>query len=426
MTIHLTDEEKALANGAEGEAAKFGMEIILRAAEAAGAKRLQAVTSAHIVDTLLYGSGQTGPDFAAKLAQLGARVRVPTSINTGSVDLVHPDLNRPDGPDFVTARDVMRIYRDMGCTPIYTCAPFQEPQNQLRFGEHVAWGESNAVSYANAVFGARTNRYGNFISVAAALTGRVPYTGLHLDENRRGQVVVRLDDVPESVMHSGLFYHVLGYLVGDIAGERIPVVEGLPPNIPTHHIKSFGAAAASSGAVAMYHIVGVTPEAATLSDALHGGSPEETVRVGLAELNAVRARLTGHHAGAALSAVCLGAPHLSIEEVEHVHRLLAANSGQPKVPIYLTVSRRTAEIVRDRGWQETFDAAGVVVVTDRCVYFPGILEPGSPSIMTDSAKWAHYAPACINATVTIGSLADCVASAMAGVVVTTDSWTEAV
>ena len=130
------------------------------------------------------GTGETGPDFARTLAEKGAKVAVPTTINVGNVDELHRCNNVPIlEHDFETSQEVMRIFREMGCAPTYTCAPFQEPENQLKFGEHVAWGESSAVPYANSVFGARTNRYGHFITTAAAITGRIPYSGLHLDEN---------------------------------------------------------------------------------------------------------------------------------------------------------------------------------------------------------------------------------------------------
>src|SRR5690606_5966748 len=132
-------------------------------------------------------------------------------INVGPVDLMHPCINTPSDYEFDTSKEVMQIFQDMGCSPTYTCSPFQEPQNQLRFGEHVAWGESSAVPYANSVFGARTNRYGQFMSTAAALTGRVPLSGLHIVENRRGQVVIHIDRLPKSWQENSLFYHILGY-----------------------------------------------------------------------------------------------------------------------------------------------------------------------------------------------------------------------
>lgn len=420
--MELTAEEQAWADGEADEATRFAMEVIIRAATAAGAPRLQEVTCAHIVDTLLYGGGETGPIFIDRLAGMGARVRVPTTVNTGSTDAMHPELNRPEADfDFATARRAMRQVRDMGCQPTFTCSPFQEPQNQLSFGEHVAWGESNAVSYANSVFGARTNRYGNFLTLAAAITGRVPYSGFHVPENRVGQVSFALSGIPDHVLTDGLFYHALGYLIGAEAGERVPVIEGLPADVAGDHLKALGAAAASSGAVSMYHLVGVTPEADTLRDAFGGSLPSRTRRITLDDVNQVRSRWAAHQEGEEVSAVALGAPHLSIDEVGEVHRLLP-DGVKPKVPLYLAMSRRTAEVVKDRSWDEKFDAAGVVRVTDRCAYSPGILSPDLTTVMTDSAKWATYAPACLGATVTIRSIPDCVATALSGRVNGPSAW----
>jgi predicted aconitase len=416
----LTAEERSMLAGDHGPGAQFGMRIIEIAANAVQAERLQKVTSAHVVDALMYGAGESGPDFAKMLRDMNARVAIPTTMNTGSADLVSECSVGPRS-DYESARDVMRIFRDLGCATTYTCSPFQEPQNRLRFGEHVAWGESNAVVFANSVFGARTNRYGNVIDIAAALTGRVPYAGLHITENRRATVVVRLDGLPEEIVQGTYFYHVFGYLLGRIAGERITAITGVTHK-PTHdQLKALGAAAASSGAIPMFHMVGVTPEAATLEDALQGHEPDETVSVTLNDLDETRKALSGLNEGSQLDAVCLGAPHLSIDEVTEVSRLIDRH-GRPSVVFTIAVSRRTIEELRDRGEYEPLREAGVTFVSDRCAYHPGILDTSIRKIMTDSAKWSHYAPHCIQADVQIASLDTCVRSAVAGRVAKNDEW----
>jgi predicted aconitase len=416
----LSAEERSMLAGDHGPGAQFGMRIIEIAANAVQAERLQKVTSAHVVDVLMYGAGESGPDFARMLRDMNARVAIPTTINTGSADLVSECSVGPRA-DYESARDVMRIFRDLGCATTYTCSPFQEPQNKLRFGEHVAWGESNAVVFANSVFGARTNRYGNVIDIAAALTGRVPYTGLHITENRRATIVVRLDELPEQIVRGTYFYHVFGYLLGRIAGERIAAITGVKHE-PTHdELKALGAAAAASGAIPMFHMVGVTPEAATLEDALQGHEPDATFTVTLSDLDEARNALSGLNEEQKLDAVCLGAPHLSMEEVAEVSRLLERH-GRPSVLFTIAVSRRTIEELRDRGEYEALREAGVTFVADRCAYHPGILDTSIRNIMTDSAKWAHYAPHCIHADVQIASLDTCVRSAVTGRVQKNDDW----
>ncbi|MEH7223199.1 aconitase X catalytic domain-containing protein [Bacillus sp. JJ1566] len=416
--MKLSPEESYMLSGEAGQAMQFGMKIIVSAAQASGASRLQPITSAHIVDTLLTGSGETGPDFARTLARMGARVAVPTSINTGSVDMKHPHLNRPTSEhDFNTSQEVMQIFRDMGCSPTYTCSPFQEPQNQLRFGEQVAWAESSAVPYANSVFGARTNRYGHFIATAAAITGRVPFSGLHCEENRRGKIVIHVDHLPRGWFENSLFYHILGYRVGQISGERIPVISGFDSIISNDNLKAFGAAAATSGGISMYHIIGTTPEAPTLQDALHGESPEEVWELQPKDLIRTYEQLSKNERGAPLDAICLGAPHLSIDEIGKVYELLNKVGWELQIPMYLAMSRRSLEVIEKRGWADKFKDAGVNLIVDRCVYFPGILWDHGLAIMTDSAKWASYAPQCISASVTIGTLADCISSGKKGKVI---------
>lgn len=415
--MKLSPEESYMASGEAGPAKQFAMKIIVSVAKAIGAPRLQQITSAHVVDTLLTGTGKTGPDFARTLAKKGARVAVPTTINVGSVDLKHPCANTPSDHDFETSREIMKIFQDMGCSPTYTCSPFQEPQNQLRFGEHVAWGESSAVPYANSVFGARTNRYGQFITSAAAITGRIPFSGLHCDENRRGRIVIDLDHLPKRWLENSLFYHILGYRVGQIVGERIPVISGIVNEISKDNLKAFGAAAATSGGISMYHIVGVTPEAPTLQDALHGESPEEVWDLQPRDLIQTYEELSENEHGAQLDAICLGAPHLSIDEVGKIYEILNNIGWNLRIPLYISMSRRTLEVIDEQGWADKFTDAGVNIVVDRCAYFPGILWNDGLTIMTDSAKWAHYAPRCISAKVTIGTLADCISSGKKGHVV---------
>ena len=171
----------------------------------------------------------------------------------------------------------MDAYVAMGCRPTWTCAPYQLEQRPA-FGEHVAWAESNAIVFANSVLGARTNRYGDFIDICAAITGRVPAAGLHLDEHRRGSVVFRLaEDVPERLLHDEVTPTCVGHIVGLRAGTDVPVIVGLPADTGEDRLKALGAAAASSGAVAMFHAVGITPEAATLDDALGGNAAKREV-----------------------------------------------------------------------------------------------------------------------------------------------------
>src|SRR5262245_21810192 len=200
----------------------------------------------------------------------------------------------------------------MGTIPLWTCAPYQT-EHAPKFGEQIAWGESNAIAFANSVLGARTERYPDYLDIAAAIAGRVPAIGLHLDENRRGQLVLDLKAIPGSIAGRDDFYPVLGTLAGKLAGERVPVLANLDAHPTEDQLKALGAAAASSGSVALFHVVGVTPEAPTLDAALHGRPPDETIEVSLADLKAARRELETA-TGEELDLVVLGSPHFSFEE----------------------------------------------------------------------------------------------------------------
>src|SRR5690606_15748392 len=246
-----------------------------------GAPRLLDITSAHI-DGCLY-HGLSGLEFAQRLVEGGARVRVPTTLNVGAIDLLHPEQFQGSAELAGRATALMTAYQAMGCIPIWTCTPYQVYQRPA-FGAQIAWAESNAIVFANSVLGARTNRYGDFIDICAALTGRAPAVGLHLAENRRGQLLFDLGGIPERLLGEDVLFPVLGYLLGARSGSKIPVITGLLPETTEDQLKGLGAAAASSGAVALFHAIGVTPEAASFAEAFQGGQPEQVIKVTIALL----------------------------------------------------------------------------------------------------------------------------------------------
>lgn len=294
--------------GQHGPATKMAMSIILRMAEFHGTARLLDISQAHI-DSSIY-MGEAGLEFAERLAELGARVAVPTTLNVSSVDEHHwQEWAVP--PDWAEkARRQMVAYEKMGCRPTWTCAPYQV-ELIPKFGQQIAWGESNAIVFANSVIGARTERYPDLLDICAAITGRVPAVGLHLTENRAGQVLMPLTDIPRKLQQDDSFYPVLGHLMGQIARDRIPVITGLQGQPSEDQFKAMGAASASSGTVALFHIVGITPEAPTLEVACQGRRPEETVPVTMDKLRAARRELTTAN-GQQLDMVVLGSPHFSL------------------------------------------------------------------------------------------------------------------
>lgn len=342
-------------------------------------------------------------------------MRVPTTLNVGSLDLIHPDLVRMPAADAGPSRRLMQAHLDLGCQPSFTCAPYQT-FFRPRFGDQVAWGESNAIVFANSVIGARTARYGDFIDLCCAVTGRAPAWSLHLDEHRMGQVLFRLTGFPASLAASDGLFVAVGLIVGARCGDHVPVIQGLPDPGTEDRLKALGAAAASSGSVALFHAVGITPEAPNLAAALGGREPIAGLAITPADVAAALARLSSVPDGAPLAAVCLGTPHFSLAEWRRLAAALA-HAGPCRVPIYVNTARETLRQVRSDPALSRMLAQGVTPVVDTCTYITPILRDISGAVMTNSGKWAHYAPGNLGVPVAFGDLDGCVASAVAGRVV---------
>ena len=393
------------------------MRLVVRAAEALGATRLIPITRAH-VDSCLY-HGEATVDFVERLIGGGAEVSVPTTLNVGALDLLHPELWRGDARVADRGRLLMGHYRALGCQPTFTCAPYQLAAARPAFGEQVAWGESNAIAFCNSVIGARTERYGDFTDIACAITGRVPDAGLHRTDERRATLVLRLDpEIPSALLEDDSLYPVLGIVLGRRAGSAVAAIDGLPPGVSEERLKAVGAAAASSGAVAMFHVAGSTPEAATLDAALQGREPEEVAGISLAELRAARDELTtaggGAPPGTPISAVSLGTPHASLVELRGIERELAGNRPARGVELLVSTARSLLGEAEEEGLAHRLRALGVELLVDTCSYIAPVLRPSSLPVMTDSGKWAFYAPGNIGVEVVFGSTRECIRSAVEG------------
>ena len=411
----LDERDRELLEGKHGEASRMSMSVVARMAEISEAPSLTDITSAHI-DSCLY-HGNVGLEFAQRLVDGGARVVVPTTLNVGALDLLHPEHSRADPEWKASGSHLMDLYVQMGCRPTWTCAPYQmEPRP--RFGEQIAWAESNAIVFANSVIGARTDRYGDFIDICAALTGRVPFSGLHVTENRRARISFRPHGIDDALLGEDVFYPLLGLVIGERAGSLVPVIEGLPWDTSEDGLKALGAAAASSGSVALFHAVGITPEADTLEEATQGWGPEESVDVTPPMIAAARESLLTA-AGRDLSAVSIGTPHFSVAEFEGLLPLL--DGSRARVDFYISTSRAVLREIERRGWLDAVQDAGAMIVVDTCTYVTPIIDHPGGMIMTNSAKWAYYAPGNLGVDVFFGSTEECVRSAMLGRVWTNES-----
>jgi predicted aconitase len=411
-SVQLSPEDQALLDGRHGEAAAFAMRLLVRFAEAVGADRFVQIEAAHI-DGCLY-LGEVSLDFVEHMVALGRRVRVQTTLNVGSVDLIHPELFRGEQKIGEAGARLMKAHEELGCVPTFTCAPYQTIFRP-RMGAQIAWAESNAIVFANSVLGARTNRYGDFIDLCCALTGRAPYYGLHITQNRLAKILVEIESLPEEWTEAGAACVAVGHTIGRLCGDRIPAIRGLPAGTNEDDLKALGAVAASAGAVALFHAVGLTPEAPTVDAAFGYRQPEEVIRLSADDLRETVGKLSTVADGTPLAAISLGTPHFSIAEFARLIPLI--EGPRAAIDIYINTSRSVLEELEKRSWREKLESAGVTLVVDTCTYVTAIMRDMSGAIMTNSGKWAYYAPGNIGVAVAFGSLAECMASARVGRVV---------
>ncbi|CAN7560295.1 aconitase family protein [Pseudomonas sp. LjRoot277] len=405
--IELTEHDQALLDGAHGKAAEVAMQIVLRMAELQGARHLVDVTQAHI-DGCIY-TGPASLRFAEQLVQWGAKVRVPTTLNSISVDQrrwrelgIDPALGVP-------ASALGDAYMAMGAQLSFTCAPYLL-DSAPKAGEQIVWAESNAVVYANSVLGARTLKYPDYLDICIALTGRAPLIGCHLDAQRKARLQIELPVLREL---DDAFYPLLGYHIGALAGSRIPLVLGLEHSKPSlDDLKAFGAAFATTSAAPLFHIAGVTPEALDPTQVLEANAhvPVEKIRLkdlllSWRELNSAR--------DSRVDVVSLGNPHFSLSEFAHLARLCRGRHKHPEVVLAITCGRAVLEQAREAGHIAVIEAFGATLVTDTCWCMLGepVIPLAAKTLMTNSGKYAHYAPGLVGRKVHFANLAECVDTA---------------
>ena len=411
MAVVLTSEERAIAGGERGDGAAMAMRIVAETARLMGAERLLPIESAHI-DGALY-HGDSGTLFAERLVAGGATASVRATLNVGAIDLTGCSRNRLPPHELEMAGRMMTAYKSLGCEPTWTCAPYQAG-HRPRLGSQVAWGESNAVVFCNSVLGARTNRYGDFLDIACAVSGRAPDYGLHRTENRRATVVFDVSGIDPAFLFADVAWPVLGNLYGRLIGESIGVITGLSFRPREDLLKAFGATAASAGSVGLFHVAGATPEAPDEATALHHAPPEERIVVTADMVRDAQRRLSTAERADRIDAVAVGSPHLSVEEFDRLRTLL--NGRTVAVPIYACTGRHVLKILERDGHRRTLEASGIIIVADTCVVVTPILpEKAGAVLMTNSGKFAHYAPSNTGYAVLYGSMSDCVESAVAGV-----------
>jgi predicted aconitase len=421
--VKLTDDEKAMLDGERGKAHQKAMELLVRYGEALNAERF--------VDTNnVAGVPGTSNVFLEKYyKQPGDRYDVIYSLfdldSDEVIEVPRITVNSchlqggTDPEQWQTlgmSPDVLRISQageksasGHGIKILKTCTPYLAG-NVPKKGDHCAWMESSAVVYCNSVLGARTNTEGRESTSAAMITGKIPDWGFHRDEYRFASHRIDVDVPVESLMDWGM----LGYYTGEVIGERIPVLVGQygKPDLIRH--KHFGAAAASSGGVEMYHLVGVTPEAPTLEAALGPNTPIETFHYGKEERRRTYETLNGRASDPNVDYVMLGCPHAALEQIQEICRLLDGRKISANVRLWVFTSRAVRAVADAQGYTKIIRDAGGVVITDTCSAIGQAIPPGTKVAALDSAKQVHYLPAIMNIQAWFGSTADCINAALTG------------
>jgi predicted aconitase len=412
--VQLTDLESHTLTDKTQPAFALAMRIIVETAKILDAPKLIPITSAHI-DGCLY-HGDSGVYFAEFLVELGAKVSVPTTLNVGALDLIHPDVVKFDSHSHTMAKRQMQAYLAMNCQASWTCAPYQAGHRPA-FGEDIAWGESNAVVFTNSVLGARTNRYGDLLDICLALVGRAPYYGLHIPENRQATLIIDLESVPQALKLSESFYPVLGSWLGHHAGTKVSAIIGVDNLITEDRLKALGAGAASTGSVGLFHIIGQTPEAPTL-DAICLDIPNtQTLAPTAQDLRLERDRLS-HSSSDELDCIAVGSPHFSYPET--IALLDALQERKSIIPFYVCTNRFVLTKLEHEKLLIPLKAAGIEIVVDTCIAVAPILKGTGGVMMTNSAKFAHYGPGMTGYVSVFGSLSDCVESAITGKIIRDD------
>ena len=420
--MKLNDAEKAMADGRDGPAVQRAMDLLMRYGQALGAERL--VDTNNVCGTV----SATTPFMRDFALQKGGMDAVFSEFNLDSDDVVEIPPARtftshlqlgfdPDNAELMGISDeVVKFYRKgesyiagHGIQLMNTCTPYQVGNIPTR-GEHCAWMESSAVVYCNSVLGARTNTEGRESTGAASLTGKIPYWGYHLPENRLGTHLVELDVEVTSTSDWGL----LGYFIGEQVQDKVPVVRGLTAVPNLSRLKHFGAAAASSGGVEMYHLVGTTPEALTVEQAFGHDRAVQTLHYGEAERRRAYEQLNHTAEDHRVDYVMLGCPHYTIEQIWEAARLLQGRKVHADSALWIFTPRAIKALADRNGYTKTIEDAGGMLLTDSCSAMSRAAPKGTRVVALDSAKQAHYLPAILGVQAWYGSTAECIDAACTG------------
>jgi len=394
--MQLTKEDGAILAGKRGEAARKSMEILVALGDIYGAKDLVDVASVQVAGVSYHNLGDAGLEFLSELAKDG-QVKVLTTLNPAGMDLENwKALGISE--DFAKKQNlVIDAFRKMGIITCCTCTPYLAG-NLPTFGQHLAWSESSAVTFANSIIGARTNREGGPSALAAAIIGKTPAYGLHLDENRKPVVHVEVQAKIRTMPDWG----ALGYAIGKKAEGKVPYITGLQP-ASTDELKSFCASVVTYGGAPLFHIPGITPEASQ--------HKQPAQKITITEADIADAKKAIDDPVNEIEFVCLGCPHCSIDEVAKIAALLKGK--KVKAEFWVAASRNTKALADSRGYSAIIEAAGGKWACDTCLAVAP-LKGRFKSVATTSAKGCFYCRGSNAMATRMGTVEQCINAAITG------------
>jgi predicted aconitase len=409
--MYLTKEEENMLKGEFGEPTQTAMDVLVKLGESYDAERMVKINSAHVSGVSYRVHGDPGLGFFESLAEKGASVRVSTTTNAIGIDRRNWRKLGFISEEFASKqmRSLLAL-ECIGCLGTCSCTPYYH-SSLPRFGEHIAWAESSTVPFVNSVLGARNSREGGPSALMAALTGRTPLHSYHLKKNRVGRVLVKVEVKLKGIHDFG----ALGYYIGKIVADKVPVFRSIPRDARTEDLAELGATLATSGAVGMYHIPGLTAEARTELEAFGGEKPQEKVCAGKRELREVYEGLTT--ASGKVDCVVLGCPHYSLRQIGEIVKLLKGKKIRRGVRFWIHTSEAMYALAEQVGYTEMVRSAGGLVTADTCApeLRQQLLVLGSLTVATDSAKQAFYVGPGGDHRSMLGSAEECVAAAVKGV-----------
>lgn len=390
MIMELTKEQEGMLNGKQGEVVERLMRLLVRLGDIYKADRMIPVGSVQVAGVSYKSVGDPGMEFLEDLAKNRAKVRVLTYLNPAGMDMeAWKEMGFPESFAQNQIR-IMKAFGEMGIVTSATCTPYLAG-NLPRFREHIAWSESSAVSFANSVIGARTNREGGPSALAAAICGFTPNYGLHMEENRKPGVLVKVDADLEFNSDFG----ALGYYLGKQVKNKIPYFTGIK-SANTDQLKALGAAMAASGAVALYHAEGITPEAHMMET-----RGLETIEVGKREIKEAYDKL---NSGKDPDIVIVGCPHASLREIITIAGKL--DGKRLKKPLWICTSRMMKDAANKMGLTARIEKAGGKIVADTCMVVSPIEEMGYKTTGVNSGKAGNYLPGFCKQEVVFANIDD--------------------